>query len=319
MRVPDKPGVIMMSLLITTRERNIYLQLLLLTTLESCSFDSMFLGLKGRLCMILRLLLHGDIGRKWRDGAAVSHLDDRCLSRGLVRTVTCGQKVGGAALVVGMEMGGLQVALPPQHPQDLLLQHGLHLHSSLQLLKPLGVLADVKALDLLVGAVHVFQGGLAAHGRAVALQVQPQTAQVDVVVVAVGAFVRTLTGVQALVQLEVDELRELCRAEFAVVRLFPRVEAEVSFQVAGAAEALVTNLAFMWLLASVDQEVFLQMSQLGEAFVTGLTFERSLTTVDTKMNLQVRQLSEGLAAHVALVLDFAVLLLQWVRQRLVAR
>lgn len=93
----------------------------------------------------------------------------------------------------------------------------------------------------------------------------------------------------------------------------------MSFQVAGAAEALVTNLALMWLLPSVDQEVFLQVSQLSETFVTGLTFKGSLSTVDTKMNLQVRQLSEGLAAHVALILDFAVLLLQRVRQRLVAR
>lgn len=64
----------------------------------------------------------------------------------------------------------------------------------------------------------------------------------NVVAVAVRAFVRTLAGVQALVQLEVDKLGELGWAEFAVVGLFPRVEAQVSFQVAGAAEALVTNL-----------------------------------------------------------------------------
>lgn len=42
---------------------------------------------------------------------------------------------------------------------------------------------------------------------------------------AVGAFVWSLAGVQALVELEVDELGELCRAEFAVVRLLPRVKA----------------------------------------------------------------------------------------------
>lgn len=123
--------------------------------------------------------------------------------------------------MVGMELGGLQVALPPQHPQDLLLQHGLHLDSSLQLLQPLGVFADVKAVDLLVGAVYLLQGGLSGDGRAVALQVKPQAAQVDVVAVAVGAFVRTLAGVQALVQLEVDKLGELGWAEFAVVGLFP--------------------------------------------------------------------------------------------------
>lgn len=63
--------------------------------------------------------------------------------------------------------------------------------------------------------------------------------------VAVGAFVWSLAGVQALVKLEVDELGELGRAEFAVVRLLPRVKAEVSFQVAGAAETFVTNLEEM--------------------------------------------------------------------------
>lgn len=42
---------------------------------------------------------------------------------------------------------------------------------------------------------------------------------------AVGAFVGTLAGVQALVELEVDELGELRRAEFAVVGLLPRVKA----------------------------------------------------------------------------------------------
>lgn len=103
--------------------------------------------------------------------------------------------------------------------------------------------------------------------------------------VAVGAFVWTLAGVQALVELEVDELGELCRAELAVVRLLPRVKAQVGFQVAGAAEAFVTDLeeteqklesatynnsrwnstkldparylAFVWLLARVDQVVLL--------------------------------------------------------------
>lgn len=125
-------------------------------------------------------------------------------------------------------MGGLEACLPPQHPQDLLLQHGLHLHPTLQLLQPLGMLADVEALDLFVGALHLLQGSLTRHRRiararagcqAVALQVKPQAAQVDVVAVAVKAFVWTVPGVQALVQLEVDKLGELGWAEFAVVRL----------------------------------------------------------------------------------------------------
>lgn len=69
-----------------------------------------------------------------------------------------------------------------------------------------------------------------------------QAAQVDVVAMAVGAFVWTLAGVQALVQFEMNKLGELCWAEFAVVGLFTRVETQVSFQVAGAAETFVTNL-----------------------------------------------------------------------------
>lgn len=148
-------------------------------------------------------------------------------------------------------MGRLEVGLPPQHPQDLLLQHGLHLRPSLQLFQALGVLADVKALDLLIRTLHLLQRSLtgdswAAGARvcrqAVALQVKPQAAQVNVVAVAVGAFVWTLAGVQTLVQLEVDKLGELGWAELAVVGLLPRMEAQVSFEVAGAAEALVANL-----------------------------------------------------------------------------
>lgn len=211
----------------------------------------MSFGFGGHLGVILRLLLDGDACRKRQNGAAAPHFDDRRLIRGLVCTVTHRQELGGAALVVGMEVRGLEVALPPQHPQDLLLQHGLHFHSSLQLLQALGVLADVEALDLLVGALHLIQRSLTGNGwaararasrNAVALQVKPQAAQVDVVAVAVEAFVWTLAGVKALVQLEVDKLGELGWAEFAVVGLLPRVEAQVSFQVAGAAEALVTNL-----------------------------------------------------------------------------
>lgn len=168
--------------------------------------------------VLLGLLLHGDISRKRWDGAASSHLDDRRLVRRLECTVTGGQEVSSVPFVVGVE---LEVAFPPKHPQDLLLQHGLHLHASLQLLQPLGVLAHVEALNLLVGAVQLLQAGLAARVRchAVALEVEPQAAHVDVVAVAVRAFVWTLAGVQALVQFEVDELGELGRAELAVVRL----------------------------------------------------------------------------------------------------
>lgn len=59
--------------------------------------------------------------------------------------------------MVGVEVGGLEVGLPPHHPQDLLLQHGVHLNASLQLLQLLRVLTYVKALYLLVGAVDLLQ------------------------------------------------------------------------------------------------------------------------------------------------------------------
>lgn len=190
----------------------------------------MSLGFKDHLCIVLRFLLDGDIGRKWGDGAAVLDLDDRRLILELVCIITRGKKLSGAAPVAEMKVRGLNVSLPPQHPQDLLLQHGLHLNPSLKVLQPFGVLTDIEALDLLIGTVHLVQCSLSRDGwtvrarlrcQAVAFQVESQAAQVDVVAVAVGTFVRTLTRVQALVKLEVDKLGELGGAEFAVVGLLP--------------------------------------------------------------------------------------------------
>ena len=71
---------------------------------------------------------------------------------------------------------------------------------------------------------------------------EPQAAQVDVVAVAVEALVRALARVQPLVQLEVDELGELGRAQLALVGLLARVQTQVGLQVAGTAETLVTHL-----------------------------------------------------------------------------
>lgn len=92
------------------------------------------------------------------------------------------------------------------------------------------MLANVKALNLLVSALHLLQGSLtgdswAARARvccpAVSLQVKSQAAQVNIVAVAVGAFVWTLAGMQALVQLEVDKLGKLGWAKFAMIGLLP--------------------------------------------------------------------------------------------------
>ena len=111
----------------------------------------------------LHLLLDGDADRLRVDGATVSHLDDGRLLRRMVRAKARGQELRGGvgtALVVRAIGGSLQVHLPPQHAQHLLLQHGLRLHAALQLVQPLGVLAHVEALDLLVDALQLVQVGL---------------------------------------------------------------------------------------------------------------------------------------------------------------
>lgn len=122
---------------------------------------------------------------------------------------------------MGVKVERLHLSVSPQHPQHLFLQHGVYLRPTWKLVQPLRMLADIKALYLFIGAMHFFQSSLAGNSRtararvycqAVTLQVKSQAAQVDVVAMAVRAFVGTLTGVQALVELEVDELGELCRA-----------------------------------------------------------------------------------------------------------
>jgi len=50
------------------------------------------------------------------------------------------------------------------------------------------------------------------------------------------------------------------------------------------------------------------MSQLCEALAARLALERPFAGVRSQVNLQVGQLAERLAAHVALVMHFAVLL-----------
>lgn len=58
------------------------------------------------------------------------------------------------------------------------------------------------------------------HGsQAVALKMEAQAAQMDVVAVAVWTLVRALSCVQPFVQFEVDKLGELSRAELALIGL----------------------------------------------------------------------------------------------------
>ena len=60
------------------------------------------------------------------------------------------------------------------------------------------------------------------------------------------------------------------------------------------------------------------MRQLGEALWTQLTPEGSLPGVGSKVHFQIAQLSENFVARFAFVLYLAVLLLERVRQGLVA-
>lgn len=84
-------------------------------------------------------------------------------------------------------------------------------------------------------------GGRGGEG-AEALEVHLEAAVVDVRARAVGTAVRPLPGVELVVELEVDELREAGRTQLALVGPLARVEPLVSLQVTGAAESFVANL-----------------------------------------------------------------------------
>ena len=69
-----------------------------------------------------------------------------------------------------------------------------------------------------------------------------QAAGADVLLVALRAFERPLVGVETLVQLQVDELREFGRTELASEGFLPRVKPRVGFQVRSRGESLQANL-----------------------------------------------------------------------------
>ena len=83
---------------------------------------------------------------------------------------------------------------------------------------------------------HVVVGHGAGGHAAAGLPVGLEAAGADVLALALRALVGPLVGVQAPVQLEVHELRELGRAVLAVERLLPAVQPHVGLQVARAAE-----------------------------------------------------------------------------------
>ena len=181
-----------------------------------------------------------------------------------------------------------------------------------------------------IGAVAVVAGGigrrplqghllLEAAGLAVGrLPVSAQPAGADVLLLAAAARVGPLVGVQPLVQLEVDELGELGRAEIASVGLLSRVQSQMRLEVGRAAEPLLANVALVRLLSRVHQVVLLQVGQLRETLGANVAFERPFARVRPQVDLEVGQLAERLVANVALVVHLSVLLLQRVRQRPVA-
>ena len=102
-----------------------------------------------------------------------------------------------------------------------------------------------------------------------------------------GAGVRTVIGVDPLVESEVNILSETLEAELAHERLLALVEADVGFKVRGRGEALAAALegAQVGLLPAVDQQVLLEVSKLAESLWALLTLVRLLPAVDSHVHL----------------------------------
>lgn len=73
-----------------------------------------------------------------------------------------------------------------------------------------------------------------------------QAGRADVGASALRAGKRPLVGVKALVQLQMDELRERQVAEVARIRPLTVVQPKVRLQVARGAEPLIAHVALMW-------------------------------------------------------------------------
>jgi hypothetical protein len=71
-------------------------------------------------------------------------------------------------------------------------------------------------------------------------------------------------------------------------------------------------------LTSVDKMMLLQVRELCKTLGANGAFERPLARVRPKMHFKVRQLAKSLAAHIALVMHLAILLLERIRQRPIA-
>lgn len=69
-----------------------------------------------------------------------------------------------------------------------------------------------------------------------------EAAEMDVALVALGALVGPLAGMQSFMQLQVHKLGKLGRAHLALVRFFSRMQSKVGLEITCAAESLVTDL-----------------------------------------------------------------------------
>jgi hypothetical protein len=137
-----------------------------------------------------------------------------------------------------------------------------------------------------------------------------------------GSFGRTqiagvglLAGMQPQVGLEIGLLVEPLRANVALVRFLPSVDKVVRLEVGLDTESCLANVALVRFLPSVDQVVPLEVGQLGEPLGADVALEGALAGMRPQVSFQVAQLTERLLANVALVVQFAVLLVQRVRQR----
>lgn len=109
-------------------------------------------------------------------------------------------------------------------------------------LQPVGIVADVKLLNFFVDSGQVLQRQHSGWGhRTVPLQVDPEAAEMDVALVAVGTLVGRCGCVGAC-GFQVHKLGELGGTHLALVRFLSGVESQVGLEIAGAAKSLVANL-----------------------------------------------------------------------------
>jgi hypothetical protein len=155
---------------------------------------------------------------------------------------------------------------------------------------------------------------LPAIGR---LPVGKQSAGADELLLA-SAFAASVGpfGLPSLVQLKLEEQGgSFGRTQIAGVGLLAGMQPQVGLEVDLKVEPLLADVALVRFLPSVDQVVPLEVAQLGEPLLADVALEGALAGMRPQVSFQVAQLTERLLANVALVVQFAVLLVQRVRQR----